>query len=99
VIAPETRVRLARKVRLRRDPRSGKMMLLYPERGLELSETAAEIAALCCDGRTAGAIVETLCARYAGQAGASRARIEQDVGAFLRTLDERGLLAADEAAP
>ena len=100
MIGPETRVRLARKVRLRRDPRSGKMMLLYPERGLELSDTAAEIAALCTAGRTAAAIVDALCARYAGDdAVSSRARIEQDVGAFLRTLAARGLLAADEVAP
>ena len=83
-----TRVRLARKARLRRDPRSNKMMLLYPERGLELGETAADIAALC-DGRTAAAIADELCARYAGVA---RARIEDDVLAFLRTLAEKGLL-------
>jgi coenzyme PQQ biosynthesis protein PqqD len=93
MIGPETRVRLARKVRLRRDPRSGKMMLLYPERGLELSESAAQIAALCTDGRTVGAIVGQLCARHAD---ASRAQVEADVIAFLRRLDERGLLAGDE---
>lgn len=87
-----TRVRLAHKARLRRDPRSNKMMLLYPERGLELSETAADIAALC-DGRTAGAIADELGARYGGVA---RERIEHDVLAFLRTLAEKGLLADEE---
>ncbi len=87
----DTRVRLARKARLRRDPPSNKMMLLYPERGLELGETAADIAALC-DGRTAGAIVDELATRYTGVA---RERVEHDVLAFLRTLAERGLLAAD----
>ena len=56
-----TRVRLARKARLRRDPQSNKMMLVLPERGLELSDTAADIAALC-DGRTAAAIAGELCA-------------------------------------
>ena len=90
-----TRVRLAHKVRLRRDPRTNKMVLLYPERGLELSETAADIAALC-DGRSAGAIVETLGARYAAVA---RERMEHDVLAFLRTLAERGLLHVDEETP
>lgn len=91
-----TRVRLARKARLRRDPQSNKMVLLYPERGLELSETAAGIAALC-DGRTAAEIADELCARYAGVA---RTRIEHDVLAFLRTLAEKGLLAgADEDPP
>jgi coenzyme PQQ biosynthesis protein PqqD len=92
VIDLDTRVRLARKVRLRRDPRSNKMMLLYPERGMELSETAADIAALC-DGRTSAEIVDELEARYAGVV---RARIEHDVMAFLRTLGERGLLATGE---
>ncbi len=92
MIGPGARVRLAHKVRLRRDPRTNKMVLLYPERGLELSETAGDIAALC-DGRSAGAIVEALAARYAGVA---RERMEQDVLAFLRTLAERGLLHVEE---
>jgi coenzyme PQQ biosynthesis protein PqqD len=95
VIELETRVRLARKVRLRRDPQSNKTMLLYPERGLELSDSAAEIAGLC-DGRTAAAIAGELCVRHAG---APRAKVEHDVLAFLRTLAERGLLAGDEEAP
>ena len=91
----DTRVRLARKARLRRDPRSNNMMLLYPERGLELSDTAADIAALC-DGRTGAEIADELCARYVG---APRERVEHDVLAFLRTLAERGLLAGDEETP
>jgi pyrroloquinoline quinone biosynthesis protein D len=95
VIELDTHVRLARKVRLRRDPQSNKMMLLYPERGLALSDSAADVAALC-DGRTAGAIAVELCARYAGVA---REQVEHDVLAFLRSLAERGLLAGDEAAP
>ena len=95
MIELDTRVRLARKVRLRRDPRSSKMMLLYPERGLELSDTAADVAALC-DGRTAVAIVDELAARYTGVA---REPIERDVLSFLRTLAERGLLAGGEEAP
>ena len=95
MIELDARVLLARKVRLRRDPRSNKMMLLYPERGLELSDTAADIAALC-DGRTAAAIVDELAARHAG---AAREPIERDVLSFLRALAERGLLADDEEAP
>ena len=95
MIELDTRVRLARKVRLRRDPQSNRMMLLYPERGLELSGSAADIAALC-DGRTAAAIAGELCARYAGVA---RELVEQDVLAFLRSLAERGLLAGDGETP
>ena len=42
-----SRPRLASKVRLRFDARSGKQILLYPERGLELTDSAARIVALC----------------------------------------------------
>jgi coenzyme PQQ biosynthesis protein PqqD len=93
VIGPQTRVRLARKARLRHDPLSGKTMLLYPERGLELSETAAAIATTCARGATVGAIVGALCARFAGE---PRDRIEAEVTTFLSALEERGLLIVEE---
>ena len=90
MIGPDTRVRLAGKARLRFDERSGKHMLLYPERGLELSDTAARVAALCSSGdRTVGAIVDELAAAAAGE---PRARIESDVMEFLHALEDRGLL-------
>jgi len=89
VIGARSRPRLASKARLRLDPRSGKHVLLYPERGLELTETAARIAALCGQGLTVADIVETLAAAYGD---AERARIEDEVLTFLRALDERGLL-------
>jgi len=88
-IGPETRVRLARKVRLRLDPRSGKHVLLYPERGLELSDSAARVVALAGEGLTAAAVVDRLAAAHPDE---PRARIEADVMVFLRQLDERGLL-------
>jgi coenzyme PQQ biosynthesis protein PqqD len=91
VIARGTPLALARKARLRLDPRSGKTMLLYPERGLELSDSAARIARLCAEGRTADAIVDELAA---GQGVDIRARIDAEVMAFLRSLEERGLLVA-----
>jgi coenzyme PQQ biosynthesis protein PqqD len=97
VIGPSSRLRLASKVRLRFDPRSGKQVLLYPERGLELSESAARIAALCAEagtevgtkGRTVAEIIDELCAAAAGE---PRERIEADVLAFLRQLEDRGLV-------
>ena len=92
MIGPDTRVRLAGKARLRFDERSGKHMLLYPERGLELSETAARIAVLCSSGdHTVSGIVDEMTAAADGE---PRARIEADVMAFLRSLDDRGLLVA-----
>jgi hypothetical protein len=95
MMTPARRVRLARKVRLRADPISGKQMLLYPERGLELSATAARVAALCGEGLTAAAIVERTVAAYPDD---PPARIEAEVMDFLRALDERGLLEEEGAA-
>ena len=88
MIEADTRVRLAAKVRLQRDRVSGKPFLLYPERGLELSDSAARIVALCGDDRTVAAIVDELTAA----SGEPRERIETEVISFLRALDDRGLL-------
>jgi coenzyme PQQ biosynthesis protein PqqD len=89
VIGPNSRPRLASKARLRVDPRSGKHMLLYPERGLELTESAAGIAKLCGEGLTVAAIVDRLASAHAD---ADHQRIEDEVLTFLRALEERGLL-------
>jgi pyrroloquinoline quinone biosynthesis protein D len=88
MIGPAARVRLAAKARLQRDRISGKQFLLYPERGLELSETAASIVALCAEERTVTAIVDEL----AAASGEARERIETEVISFLDALDDRGLL-------
>jgi pyrroloquinoline quinone biosynthesis protein D len=88
MIGPETRLRLATKARLQRDRLTGKQFLLYPERGLELSDSAARIVALCEDERTVAAIVDELCAA----SGEPRERIETEVLSFLGALDDRGLL-------
>jgi coenzyme PQQ biosynthesis protein PqqD len=72
----------------------GQHVLLYPERGLELSDTAAEIAQLCTGELSAAAIVERLHARHDNE---PRARIEAEVLTFLAELEARGLLAPAEA--
>lgn len=90
MIGPDARPRLARKVRLRFDARAGKHVLLYPERGLELSDTAAAIARRCTGEESVAAIVDGLLASHGG---APREQIEAEVMAFLRQLEERGLLA------
>lgn len=83
------RVRLAARVRLRFDRHSGKHVLLYPERGLELNGSGERIAALCVEERSVADIVE----RLAADAQATpRAVIERDVLAFLGMLADRGLL-------
>ena len=58
MIGANARVRLAAKARLRRDRLTGKQFLLYPERGLELSDSAARIVQLCVGERAVAAIVD-----------------------------------------
>ena len=94
MIGLASRVRLAPKARLRYDERTGKHVLLYPERGLELSDSAARIAGLCTEERLVSGIVDALSGEAAG---APRATIEADVLAFLRQLEERGLLLVTHA--
>jgi coenzyme PQQ biosynthesis protein PqqD len=89
VISADSRPRLAAKTRLRFDPRSQRYLLLYPERGLELNPTAADIVRLCTGEHTVGAIVATLAEKYPAQ---PRAALEQEVLAFLGALADRGLV-------
>ena len=80
--------RLAKKARLRFDRHSGKHVIVYPERGLALNESAAAIARRCDGTRTIGAIALEL----ATEAGAEPASVEQDVLAFVEMLSQKGLL-------
>jgi len=89
MISAGMRPRLADKARLRLDKKTGRYMLLYPERGLELSGTAADILQLCTGEHTVEAIVERLAAKYEGQ---SRDVIELEVGAFLGSMLDRALV-------
>ena len=88
MIGATAHVRLAPKARLQRDRVTGKQFLLYPERGLELSDSAARIVALCGEERTVAVIVDELTTA----SGEPRERIETEVISFLRALDDRGLL-------
>jgi coenzyme PQQ biosynthesis protein PqqD len=96
MIALHTKVRLAPKARLRFDAPSGKHMLLYPERGLELTDSAARVVKLCAgSARAAREIVDALAA---GVEDTPREQIEREVLAFLRQLEERGLLQIGDAS-
>ena len=79
--------KLARRARLRVDG-FGEAILLYPERGLLLNQSAAAIVGLC-DGRHS---VAEIAATLAQDRGAPRELVERDVKAFLRELRDRGLL-------
>ena len=84
-----TRPRLAQKARLRSDTKTGRYMLLYPERGMELNPTGVEILKLCTGERTVAEIVATLAARHAP---AAPDRIEREVLSFLEALHARALV-------
>jgi coenzyme PQQ biosynthesis protein PqqD len=89
MISPAQRPRLAAKARLRWDRKDGRFMLLYPERGLVLNPTAADVVRLCTGELTVSTIVEQLAAKYATQ---SREAVEQEVLGFLTRMAERGLI-------
>jgi coenzyme PQQ biosynthesis protein PqqD len=82
-------VRLAPKVRLRFDRHSQSYMLLYPERGLALSATAADILTLCTEPRAVTAIVEQIVSKYGEP---ERGAIQKDVLELLRDMANRGLV-------
>ena len=65
-------------------------MLLYPERGLALSATAADVVGLLGEARAVGAIVNQLVEKYGEP---RRAAITSDVLELLRDLAARGLVA------
>jgi coenzyme PQQ biosynthesis protein PqqD len=82
-------VRLAPKARLRFDEHAQQHMLLYPERGILLSPTAADVVTLCTEARSVTAIVENMVTKYGEE---SRASITEDVLELLRHLADRGLV-------
>jgi len=86
---PQARPRLARRARLRWDPRARRHLLLYPERGLELDDNAAAIVHLCDGTRRIAEIAGEL---HRAHPHDELARIERDVTAFLDALRSRGLI-------
>lgn len=89
MISDTSKPRLASKARLRLDKQTGQQVLLYPEKGLVLNPTGARILELCTGERSFAEIVAALRADYTG---GSAERLEVDVEAFLRSLEQRGLV-------
>lgn len=83
------RPKLARKARLRLDHKTGRYMLLFPEKGLVLNATGTEIVKLCTGEHTVNEIVELLVTKYPST---TRETLDKEVLAFLGALSERGLL-------
>jgi coenzyme PQQ biosynthesis protein PqqD len=89
MISAQSRPRLAAKARLRHDHRTDRLMILFPEKGLELSPTAADVVRLCDGQLTVAQIVERLAGAYAGT---DRGKVEQEVLELLNALAERCLI-------
>jgi pyrroloquinoline quinone biosynthesis protein D len=92
----DARPRLAPKVRLRLDRKTNRYLLLYPEKGMQLNATAADIVQLCTGEHTVAEIVTRLAEKYAPQ---PPEMIEREVHTFLDALSARALLTSDGAAP
>ncbi len=92
ILSPGSRRKLASKARLRWDKRESKHFLLYPEQGLLLNTTGADILQLCTGEHTVAGIVGQLAAKYPAQA---REEVEREVMAFLAQIESRGLLEVE----
>ncbi len=89
MISAEARPRLAPKARLRFDRQTERYLLLYPEKGLELNPTAADVVRLCTGEHTLAEIVTCLADKYPRQ---PRTAIERDTLSLLAALADRGLI-------
>jgi len=63
-------------------------MLLYPEKGMQLNGTAADIVQLCTGERTVGEIIRELAAKYTKPSETIAAEVTQ----FLEALQARLLI-------
>lgn len=94
-VSETSRPVLPRHAKLKFDETRKVWVILAPERVLAPDETAVEVLGLC-DGRSVGAIVDQLAAKYA----AERAAISSDVIAMLQDLADKGFLTeAREKTP
>jgi pyrroloquinoline quinone biosynthesis protein D len=91
MIALDVRPRLAPKVRLRFDAQTSRYLLLYPERGMQLNGTGADIVQLCTGEHTVSEIIAQLSSKYAQ----SSETIEREVVRFLDALAERALIVSE----
>ena len=89
MISAASRPRLASKARLRFDRKTERTMILYPEKGIELSPSAAEIVRLCDGAQTVTEIVARLCEKFAAT---DQAAMEREVLAFLNAMADRCLI-------
>jgi pyrroloquinoline quinone biosynthesis protein D len=75
-------------VRLKYDAIEKEFLVLYPERGITLSESAAEILQRCDGERSA----EMIAAELAIVSGTAVAVVQKDVDTFLGEMKKRGIV-------
>jgi coenzyme PQQ biosynthesis protein PqqD len=85
------RLKLAPKTKLRLDQKTGKYLLLYPEKGLLLNPTGAAILKLCTGEHALSAIILQLASEFQSTPD----MLGPEVLAFVRGLLDRGLLQAE----
>ena len=88
MIDPDFVPKLAAKARLRFDRHENKWMIVYPERGLALNDSAAAIAHKLDGTNTIAQIADELAKEH----DAERDAVEKDVVAFVTSLHDKGLL-------
>ncbi len=86
----ELKPKLAPKTKLRLDQKTGKYILLYPEKGLLLNPTGAAILKLCTGEQSLAAIIAALTVEFQSDS----AKVSAEVLAFVQGLLDRGLLQA-----
>jgi pyrroloquinoline quinone biosynthesis protein D len=86
----ELKPKLAPKTKLRLDPKTGKYILLYPEKGLLLNPTGAAILKLCTGEQTLSAIIATLALEFQSDTE----KVQAEVVTFVQGLLDRGLVQA-----
>jgi len=83
--------KLAAKAKLRLDQKTGKYILLYPEKGLLLNPTGAAILKRCDGEQSLAQIIGALVLEFQSEP----AKVEVEVLAFVKGLLDRGLLQAE----
>ncbi len=87
----ELKPKLAPKTKLRLDPKTGKYILLYPEKGLLLNPTGAAILKRCNGEQMLAAIISELAFEFRTDASV----LQPEVLGFVQGLLDRGLLRAE----
>jgi coenzyme PQQ biosynthesis protein PqqD len=84
------KLKLAPKTKLRLDPKTGKYILLYPEKGLLLNPAGAAILKRCDGQQALSAIIAALAVEFRTEEDVLRS----EVLTFVQGLLDRGLLQA-----